>query len=92
MKTKGLSCFNIKNNQVVLDADNVFWGITKPGNNPDTLIPRELLSLYEKVKGSCDREMQDFRFSSELTAIYIDPTDLCNADCPYCYVSRQIDD
>src|SRR3989338_1984728 len=30
--------------------------------------------------------MEGFRFSSELTAIYIDPTDRCNADCPYCYV------
>ncbi|MEK6527860.1 MAG: peptide-modifying radical SAM enzyme CbpB [Nitrospirota bacterium] len=100
MERKGLSYFNIdklennglasdsqsQKNQVLLDADNVFWGITKSNNNSDALISRELLSLYERVKGKCDREMEDFRFSTELTAIYIDPTDLCNADCPYCYV------
>ncbi len=86
MKKKGLSFFNVENNQVVLDSDNVFWGITRPKDNPDAPISRELLSLYERVKGTCSQEMEDFRFSSELTAVYIDPTDLCNADCPYCYV------
>lgn len=86
MKSQGLSYCSIDKNQVLLDADNVFWGITKPDNNPDSLIPGELLSLYERMKGKCDREMEGFRFSSELTAIYIDPTDRCNADCPYCYV------
>ncbi len=86
MQRKGLSYFNIEKNQVLLDADNVFWGITRQNNRPDALIPRELLALYEKKQVDCDREMDDFRFSSELTAIYIDPTDKCNADCPYCYV------
>ena len=86
MQRKGLSCVNTEEKQLVLDADNVFWGITSTGNNPDVLIPREMVSLYEKMKARCDRELDSFRFTSGLTAIYIDPTDLCNADCPYCYV------
>ena len=90
MERKGLSRIDIEDNNVLLDADNVFWGITKQGNNPDALISRELISLYERVKGECDQELDNFRFSSELTAIYIDPTDRCNADCPYCYVPAKI--
>jgi uncharacterized protein len=90
MERKGLSYFNIEKNQVLLDADNVFWGITKLHNNSDALISRELLSLYERMKGKCDQEIENFRFNSELTAIYIDPTDRCNADCPYCYVPAKI--
>lgn len=86
MQRKGLLCVDIEKKQLLLDADNVFWGITRTGNNSDVLIPRELVSLYEKMKARCDREMDGFRFGSGLTAIYIDPTDLCNADCPYCYV------
>ncbi len=86
MQRKGLSCVDIEKKRLILDADNVFWGLIKTGNDSNALIPRELLSLYEKMKARCDREMDDFRFSSQLTAIYIDPTDLCNADCPYCYV------
>ncbi len=86
MQRKGLLCTDIGKKQLILDADNVFWGLTKMSNNSDILIPRDLLSLYEKMKIRCDNEMKNFRFSSQLTAIYIDPTDLCNADCPYCYV------
>ncbi len=86
MRRKGLSCVDIEKKQLILDADNVFWGLTKRGDNPGASIPREILSLYEKMKRRCDDEIESFRFSSELTAIYIDPTDLCNADCPYCYV------
>ncbi len=88
MAEKGLSCVDIdsKNEQVLLDADNVFWGITGVNGNSNTFIPRELLSLYERVKNKCDQEIKNFRFDSHLTAIYIDPTDLCNANCPYCYV------
>lgn len=65
---------------LILDPNNVFWAITK---NP-------AFSLYERVKDRLDKQMQDFRFSSKLSAIYIDPTDRCNANCPYCYVPSKI--
>lgn len=90
MEEKGLSCIDIKNNRVLLDADNIFWGITKSNNNSGALIPRKLISLYEKTKNKCDQEMNAFRFSADLAAVYIDPTDLCNSDCPYCYVPAKI--
>lgn len=88
---KGLSFFeNSDKKNVLLDADNVFWAIVARGKKSESLIPRELLSLYERVKGSLDTELKDFRFSQELTAIYIDPTDKCNASCPYCYIPPKI--
>ena len=90
MERKGLSGINIGNNHILLDADNVFWGITKINGNSDILISRELISLYEETKNKCDQEITNFRFGSGLTAIYIDPTDLCNANCPYCYVPANI--
>lgn len=78
-------------NSVVLDADNAFWGIiNNNGRNGDTIIHRGIISLYEKFKERLDRELHDFRFSQELSAIYIDPTDKCNANCPYCYIPAKI--
>ena len=87
---QGLYCEQItKNQQIFLDPDNVFWGIVKNRGESSGFIPRELLSLYEKQKNSCDREMHNFRFKTGLTAIYVDPTDRCNAQCPYCYLPVQ---
>ena len=79
------------NNCNLLDADNAFWGITTgdPGD-PGLVIPRDILSLYEKFKERLDKEVHDFRFSQDLSAIYIDPTDRCNARCPYCYIPAKI--
>ncbi|MDP8297613.1 MAG: peptide-modifying radical SAM enzyme CbpB [Candidatus Orphnella occulta] len=89
-KMQGLYCEQItKNKQVFLDPDNVFWGIVKNESESSGFISRELLSLYEKQKNSCDKEMYDFRFKTGLTAVYVDPTDRCNAQCPYCYLPTQ---
>lgn len=81
-----LTYFNLSAKQkVVIDPDNVFWGIID-----NSFVPQEILSLYTKVKGRLNSELNDFRFSQELSAIYIDPTDRCNANCPYCYIPESI--
>lgn len=86
MTEKGI----ILNNGMVLDPDNAFWGILNRNGEDYPLVPRKILSLYEKVKDNLDNQMRDFRFSANLTAIYIDPTDKCNANCPYCYIPASI--
>ena len=74
----------------VIDPGNVFWAIHKNNAGKYSVIPREALSLYNRVKNKLDAEMEDFRFSAQLTAVYIDPTDRCNSHCPYCYVPADI--
>lgn len=81
-----LAYFNINTRQrLAIDPDNVFWGITD-----DSSIPQNLFSLYGRVKNRLNAEFNNFRFSTELSAIYIDPTDTCNANCPYCYIPAEI--
>lgn len=90
-KIEGLSVQDIdKDNTALIDADNVFWAIHKRNASVWPVISRDTLSLYEKVKTGLDKEMADFRFSANLSAIYIDPTDRCNANCPYCYVPAEL--
>ncbi len=86
---EGLHILKNNGSAVVLDADNLFWAIT-PADYASGFISRDVLALYSRVKAGLSARMADFRLSKELTAIYIDPTDRCNANCAYCYVPKKI--
>lgn len=76
--------------KLVIDPNNVFWSLVRAGKDFDSIIETEILPLYEEVKEKLDRQMQEFRSGTDLTSIYINPTDRCNADCLYCYVPPNI--
>jgi uncharacterized protein len=75
--------------KLALDPENIFWGAL-PRNNGDFMLPEELIDLYKKERKHLDKEMHDFRFNEPLNCVYIDPTDRCNANCPYCYIPSKI--
>lgn len=81
-----------KNNgfQALLDADNLFWALLPDNGKEEILIPEKTLELYSMFNKTLTKEIKDFRFGQELTAIYIDPTDACNANCKYCYIPQNI--
>lgn len=78
-----------KNNKLLIDPDNVFWALTS-NNKPDKVTDEKITSLYAKLRKKLDASMKDFRFKVDLNTIYINPTDLCNAQCPYCYIPEAI--
>lgn len=87
---KGLYIKTMRPGQnVVLDPDNVFWAIAKQAQDADSFIPQDVLALYEEQRKACNEQMHRFRFATDLTAVYIDPTDRCNANCPYCYIPSE---
>ncbi|MBL7196858.1 MAG: peptide-modifying radical SAM enzyme CbpB [Candidatus Omnitrophica bacterium] len=77
-----------KNNKLLIDPDNVFWALVF-NNGFDEYLDRKIISLYNRNKDRLDISMKDFRFKTDLNSVYINPTDRCNADCPYCYIPRQ---
>ncbi len=87
---RGLSFSNVDGNwKLALDADNIFWSIL-PRNNGDFMLPQDMINLYKKEMKHLDDEMHNFRFNEPLNCVYIDPTDRCNANCPYCYIPSKI--
>ncbi len=87
---RGLSFSNInKNWKLALDPGNIFWSVL-PRNNGDFMLPQNLMDLYKKEMKHLDTEMHNFRFNEPLNCLYIDPTDRCNANCPYCYIPAKI--
>lgn len=90
-KGKGLSFTDIDSKwKLAINPDNVFWALMSKGANSDFTLSDNMLSLYERVKGRLTAELNNYRFKPKLTAIYIDPTDRCNANCPYCYIPSKI--
>lgn len=88
---KGLTYHSIAlKDGVIIDADNAFWAIPRMDRQDNPTISRKALSLYENIRDNLDNQMSDFRFGANLTALYIDPTDRCNANCPYCYIPGRI--
>ena len=79
--------------KLLIDPDNMFWALVKDFDKSRSCVQEwdkdgdsKILSLYYKFKEKLDTSMRDFRFSTNLNSIYINPTDKCNADCPYCYI------
>src|SRR3989338_7384521 len=90
-KINGLAVHSIDQaNTALIDPDNVFWAMTAKDAQGAPFVSRDILSLYQKQKDGLDEEMKQFRFSAELSAVYIDPTDRCNSNCPYCYVPAKM--
>ena len=83
---KGLHVWENNGRSVIVDADSLFWAQVKKVSSESIFIPEDVLALYQKHKNGLQEKMDDFRLSKELTAIYIDPTDKCNASCAYCYL------
>lgn len=75
--------------KLALDPENIFWSAL-PRKNGDFMLPDNLIDLYKKERKHLDKEMHDFRFNEPLNCVYIDPTDRCNANCPYCYIPSKI--
>lgn len=83
---KGLDIWENNGRSVIVDADSLFWAQVEKTSGDSVFIPEDVLSLYQRQKTKLLERMDDFRSSKELTAIYIDPTDKCNAVCAYCYL------
>jgi len=87
---RGLSFSSIDANwKLALDPDNIFWSVL-PRTNGDFMLPGNLIDLYKNEIEHLDTEMHNFRFNEPLNCVYIDPTDRCNANCPYCYIPSKI--
>ena len=91
VKYNDIERLDIANNKrLIIDPNNVFWAILSKRHGAGLAPERNALSLYENIRERLDKQMNDFRFGTDLTAIYVDPTDRCNSNCPYCYVPANL--
>jgi uncharacterized protein len=66
-----------------LDPDTNFWAFG------DEKEEKEVSRLYNQHKELLIEEMRRYRFEIDVKTAYINVTDICNANCPYCYIPSE---
>lgn len=71
---------------VLLDPDRVFWALV--ARNADGA-RAEAAAVHAQVAEELEARLHRFRFETHMTALYVNPNDVCHADCRYCYIPPQ---
>ncbi|MBE9531566.1 MAG: radical SAM protein, partial [Proteobacteria bacterium] len=74
----------------LVEPDTAFWSLVKRGKLADTLSDGKLLKAFKKKAKSFNKEMELLRFGLTPSAVYFNPTEKCNLDCPYCYIPQDM--
>jgi uncharacterized protein len=70
----------------VLEPDTAFWALIKRDKLAQALTGGDFLAAYLAKAEDFAREMQGLRFGLTPSAVYFNPTQRCNLNCPYCYL------
>jgi uncharacterized protein len=71
----------------VIEPDTAFWSLVQKGSLAEALSSgSKLQSAYKKKAAVFTEEMTMLRSGLKPSAVYFNPTERCNLDCPYCYI------
>lgn len=70
----------------VVDPDTAFWTLVRKERLSELLTEGAVIREYRQQQEAFAREMQTLRYGLQPTAVYFNPTDLCNLECSYCYI------
>jgi uncharacterized protein len=72
------------------DPGTAFWALVDKTQVAATLAGGPLLDDYREKAGDFARELHALRFELKPSAVYVNPTELCNLDCTYCYLPSEM--
>ncbi len=70
---------------VAIDPETNFWVIVD-GNE----VPKEIRDFFDENRDTLLQKMRKYRFEVDFNTVYINPTERCNANCPYCYIPSEV--
>ena len=70
----------------VTDPHTAFWALVDKQRVDAALSDGPLLNAYRNQADSFARELHALRFGLQPSGVYLNPTELCNLDCTYCYL------
>lgn len=83
-----INCYPLdEQHSILLDPDRVFWSVVA---NDDPSAASEARQIHQAVADDLAARLHQFRFTTNITAIYLNPNDACHANCRYCYIPPDI--
>ncbi len=70
--------------KLAIDPENNFWVIC------DDEMPEEVMRIYSEIKDELDERMKRYRFEIDIRTVYLYVNEICNANCPYCFIPGEI--
>src|SRR5665647_853665 len=70
----------------LIDPDIAFWSLIPKNDVGISLCDGPFLSSYKTKRQELETEINNLRFNLKPSAVYFNPTDLCNLNCTYCYI------
>jgi len=73
-----------------IEPDLAFWSLI-PKEHSELIFDKDYLQKTISLHGSDMKdEMDTLRFRLKPSCVYFNPTELCNLNCPYCYIPEKI--
>jgi uncharacterized protein len=79
-----------KEYSAIIEADTAFWALIPAENSVNIFSDKNFINSYNTKKDIFETEMQKLRFGLKPSAVYFNPTELCNFDCKYCYIPQDL--
>ncbi len=70
----------------MVEPETAFWGLVKKESLEEVINGKEFLQKFKKHSRVMKKEMDVLRFGLKPSAVYFNPTELCNLNCSYCYI------
>jgi uncharacterized protein len=74
----------------LIEPDTAFWSLVKRDRLASALTDGKLLKAYKSKAAAFAKEMRMLRFGLKPSAVYFNPTERCNLNCPYCYIPENM--
>lgn len=72
---------NVNGVRFFLAPESNFWAIGEK---------EEVEKFYSERRMELVEDMQSYRFEVDIKTVYINPTEKCNRNCPYCYIPSRV--
>lgn len=79
----------LKDQVAVIEADSGFWALV-PHTDLGEALGGSLVENFLERQEQFREEMHQLRFGLRPSAVYFNPTERCNFNCPYCYLPEDM--